>query len=120
MTHALLGLVLTAGVAGFAWVVWGGGAALAAMGAGVLATGLETGALALLTPELVPPYTKLLKRWALGLALRLLGVALVGLAVLRLREWFPPLPTAIGFLGVLIPLLFDEVRILLGRMRAQE
>ncbi|MDH3498108.1 MAG: hypothetical protein OER21_15230 [Gemmatimonadota bacterium] len=119
MTHALLGLALTAGLTGFAFAVWGSGHALAAMAAGVLATGLETGALALLTPALVPPYTKLVARWALGLGLRLLGVALVAVAVLRFREQFPPLATAIGFLGVLIPLLFDEVRILLGRMRAQ-
>ncbi len=119
MKHALLGAMLTAGLAAVAWSVWGGAAGLAALAAGALATALETGALALLTPGLVPPYEKLLKRWAMGLGLRVLGVALVGVGVVRFREQFPPLPTAIGFLGVLIPLLFHEVRILLGRMRAQ-
>jgi hypothetical protein len=42
--------------------------------------------------------------------LRLGGVVLMGAAVVWDRTLFPPLPTAIGFLGVLIPLLFLEVR----------
>jgi hypothetical protein len=32
-------------------------------------------------------------------------------AILLDRERFPPLPSAVGFLGVLIPLLFLEVRL---------
>ena len=33
-------------------------------------------------------------------------------AVLWNRELFPPLPSAVGYLGVLIPLLFTEIRFL--------
>jgi hypothetical protein len=35
---------------------------------------------------------------------------LVLVAVLAERERFPPLPTAFGYLGVVVPLLFLEVR----------
>jgi hypothetical protein len=28
------------------------------------------------------------------------------------RELFPPLPSAIGYVGVLLPLLFSEMRLL--------
>jgi hypothetical protein len=43
--------------------------------------------------------------------LRGLGVALVAVAVTLDRSLFPPLPTAFAFLGVLVPLLFLEVRL---------
>jgi hypothetical protein len=38
-------------------------------------------------------------------------VVLVGVAVTLDPERFPPLPTAFAFLGVLVPLLFLEVRL---------
>jgi hypothetical protein len=41
----------------------------------------------------------------------LLGVALVAILVTLDPTHFPPLPTALGFLGVLVPLLFLEVRL---------
>jgi hypothetical protein len=46
----------------------------------------------------------------MGVALRLTGVVLVFVAIWIRREIFPPLPTALGYLGVVIPLLFSEVR----------
>ncbi len=50
-------------------------------------------------------------RWGMGMGLRLLGVMLFAAAVLANRELFPPLPTAFGYLGVLLPLLFMEARL---------
>lgn len=50
------------------------------------------------------------KGWLYGMGLRLAGVALVGVAAATMRATFPPIPTAFGFLGVLIPLLFLELR----------
>jgi hypothetical protein len=38
-------------------------------------------------------------------------VALVAVVVALDQAHFPPLPTAFGFLGVLLPLLFLEVRL---------
>ncbi len=48
--------------------------------------------------------------YAVGVVLRLLGVLLVALLVVLDRERFPPLPTALGYLGVIVPLLFMETR----------
>jgi hypothetical protein len=44
------------------------------------------------------------------MGLRVGGVVVFLVAVLVDRELFPPVPTALGFLGVLIPLLFAELR----------
>jgi hypothetical protein len=48
--------------------------------------------------------------FAHGMLLRLAGVGLLAVAVVIDPELFPPLPAAAGFLGVLLPLLFSEVR----------
>ncbi len=45
-----------------------------------------------------------------GLMLRLAGVVVFAALVLWDRTLFPPLATGLGFVGVLIPLLFLEVR----------
>jgi hypothetical protein len=43
------------------------------------------------------------------MALRLGGVVLFAAAVFGWRAVFLPLPTAVGFLGVIVPLLFLEL-----------
>jgi hypothetical protein len=58
------------------------------------------------------PFKELAKAWSVGMGLRLGGAVLWMLAVLLRGDVFPALPTAIGFLGVLIPLLFTEIRFL--------
>jgi hypothetical protein len=115
--QAAAGLVLTAGVGAVCWWLGGRSAALAGGAAGLAATAIEVTALRLLTPALVPPFGRLIRRWAYGLGLRLGGVGLVGLAVLRWPVRFPPLPTALGFVAVLIPLLFGEMRMVVTRLR---
>jgi hypothetical protein len=57
-------------------------------------------------------FEELLKAWGLGMGLRVLGIALFLGAVLVDRTVFPPLPTALAFLGVLIPLMFSDLRTL--------
>ena len=42
----------------------------------------------------------------------MLGVLAIALAAGLDPRHFPPLPTAAGFLGVLLPLLFFEVRLI--------
>jgi hypothetical protein len=66
---------------------------------------------ALVRPAFSGETVRLLKRWGLGMLLRGLGVVLVAVAVTLDQAHFPPLPTAFGFLGVLVPLLFLEVRL---------
>jgi len=117
VTHAVVGLVLTTASGLVVWRLGGSIAAQGAVAAGVLATVVETVAVSLLRPALVPPFERLLKRWAYGLGLRVGGVAAVGVAVLVWPERFPVLPTALGFVAVLIPLLFGEMRLVVTRLR---
>jgi len=114
----VLGLALTAAVGTASWWLGGTHAAVAGVTAGVLAVAIETVAVRVLGPALVPPFERLAKRWAFGLGLRLGGVGLVGVAVVRWPAQFPPLPTALGFVAVLIPLLFGEMYLVVTRLRA--
>ncbi|MGQ0701554.1 MAG: hypothetical protein ACT4PM_00300, partial [Gemmatimonadales bacterium] len=57
------------------------------------------------------PVTRFLTRWGVGIGLRLLGVIALALAVGLDPARFPPLPVALGFLGVLLPLLALEARL---------
>ena len=49
--------------------------------------------------------------WVLGFLFRLGGVLLLGLGAGLRPDRFAPLPAALGFLGVLLPLLATERRI---------
>lgn len=112
MTVLWLGLVLTAVVSGTLFLVWGDPALIPAVAFGLLATAIQLAASALVRPVLEAPVRDLLRRWAYGMALRLVGVILFAVAVALWRDVFLPLPTAFGFLGVLVPLLFTEIRLL--------
>ena len=115
MTAILLGGVLLAGIAsGIAYRLWGTQAAVAAGVFGGLATLIQLGALALLKPVRGSgvPVQRFLGRWGAGMGLRLLGVVAIALAAGLDPRHFPPLAVALGFLGVLLPLLFFEVRVI--------
>ncbi|MGH7629716.1 MAG: hypothetical protein ACREOF_10130, partial [Gemmatimonadales bacterium] len=56
-------------------------------------------------------FTEFLGAWAWGVGLRFGGVVLLAAATLAAPAHFPPLPSAFGFLGVLIPLLLLEIRL---------
>lgn len=112
MMEVGLGLGLTVGIGGVTWLGWDGTAALAAAGFGVLATLIHLVAVALIKPAIRGPTKTLMARWALGMGLRLAGVAVFLVLVTWKREAFPPLPAAIGYVGVLLPLLFSEMRLL--------
>jgi hypothetical protein len=108
---ALLGAALTLAVALVGGKLWGNQAAFAAAGFGLLATAIQLGALALLKPVRGAPLNKFLTRWGAGMGLRVLGIVAIALAAGLDKTHFPPLACALGFLGVLIPLLFYEVRL---------
>lgn len=105
-----MGAVLTALLAGVAYAIWGAQAAIAAGSFGALALLIQLAAIALVQPVRQAPPKQFIKRWGMGMGLRLLGVVAIGLAAALDQAHFPPVPTAIGFLGVLLPLLFFEVR----------
>jgi hypothetical protein len=112
MIEIALGLGLTLGIGGISWAVWGTTAATAAAGFGLLATAIHLVAVALLKPAVRGPTKTLMARWAMGMGLRLAGIAVFLVLVTLEREMVPPLPAAIGYVGVLLPLLFSEMRLL--------
>lgn len=106
------GLLLTALVAGILYAVWGRQALIAGASFGLVATAIQAASVLLVRPVMQAKSSEFLGRWALGMGLRMAGVALVGIAAYAAPGFFPPLPTALGFLAVLIPLLFMEVRLI--------
>ena len=106
-----LGLALTALVTGLLVLGWGREALLPGLIFGLIASAIQTISVALVRPVFHGETVRLLKRWGWGMLLRVVGVALVAVAVTLDGTLFPPLPTAFAFLGVLVPLLFLEVRL---------
>lgn len=69
-------------------------------------------AVALLRPAMAASQERFLSRWLGGMVVRAAFLAaLLVLAVLR-PERLPPLPTSLGYLGALLPLLFGETKFL--------
>ena len=109
MRPLLAGAGLTVLVAGVAAALWGPAGAVAASAFGALATGIQVAAHRLSTAS-TNPRSPFPTGWLWGTALRLGGVVAIAVAVVANRQLFPPLPTALGYLGVLIPLLVLELR----------
>ena len=110
MKIALLGLLLTTVVTGVVWRAWGDSALLPAATFGLLATVIQMVAVRALASRYHGTLTEFYRGFGTGLMLRLGGVLLLVIAILIDREHFAPLPTAFGYLGVVIPLLFLEAR----------
>jgi len=107
-----IGVALTLLVTVVLRLAAGPAAMLPAVLFGLLATGVQMVAVAVMRPVMGAPFSKMLQRWSIGMALRLGGVVLFAVAVAVNRTVFPPIPTAFGYLGVLLPLLFMEMRFL--------
>lgn len=104
------GMMLTAVVT--ALLTWGFGRVALVPGFlfGGVATAIQVAAARFLTEAAGLPFERLLRAWGLGMGLRMLGVMLFLGAVLADRTVFPPLPTALAYVGVLIPLMFSDLR----------
>ncbi|HET7040683.1 MAG TPA: hypothetical protein VFI13_01630 [Gemmatimonadales bacterium] len=103
---------LTIAVTLIAWRLWGNGAALAAAAFALLATTIQYYAARIASK--VPagaPFAEFAKGWAWGFALRLAGVVVFVTVCTLWPRQFPALAVALGYLGVLIPLLFLETRV---------
>ena len=107
-----LGLVLLIGLSLLAGRLWGSQAAIAAAVFGGLAIGIQVGAFALMRPARHGKVEKFLKAWGAGMGLRLAGVVAIAVVAGLDPAHFPPPAAALGFLGVLLPLLFYEVRLI--------
>ena len=106
-----LGLMLTAVAGTLAVIVWGASAVPAAVGFGLLATAIQVGATRLVLRASGERFGVFAQRWAMGMGLRVAGVALIPIAALAAGTMFPPQPAALGYLVVLLPLLFWETRL---------
>lgn len=106
----LSGLALSLVVAGLAGVLGGGREARSGLLFGLLATAIQLVAARWMTGLEQAPIQQYLKRWGGGMGLRLLGVGLVALVIWLEPPALPALPAALGYVGVLIPLLFLEAR----------
>jgi hypothetical protein len=108
--HLAAGLALTAVVT--ALLVWGFGDAAFLPGVvfGLVATAIQLAAGVFLRRAAGKPFEQMLKAWGMGMGLRVLGMFLFLGAVLADRTLFPPIPTALAFIGVLIPLMFSDIR----------
>ena len=111
-----IGLAITLAVTAVLWVVWGPAVLATAIGFGVLATVIHVAASALLQSALDDSFGRLMSRWAMGMGLRLVGVALFAVAVVAMRDRFQPAPSAIAYLGVLLPLMGLEMNLLRKRL----
>ncbi len=112
MRLVVTGLALSVLVTGTLWLLWGRQAVRGSAVFGLVATLIQLGATEILRRARGSDTAGFFRAVGRGMMLRLGGVVLMGVAVLWDRTLFAPLPTAIGFLGVLIPLLLLEVRFL--------
>ncbi len=96
------GLVVVAGLLGGWPAALGGGVALVA----------QLAAVAMLRPAMAAPQPQFMARWLGGMGVRALALGALLAVVATHRATLPPLPTSLGFLGVLLPLLVLETRFL--------
>ena len=96
-----------------AWLLAGEGGAKAALLFGAIATGIQLLAARLARRIGVPASLDHLKVYGIGALLRVGGVALIGLLAFEAGEKFSLPGAALGYLGVILPLLYLETR--LGR-----
>ena len=79
---------------------------------GAVALAAQVAAVALLRPAMRAPQPMFLARWLGGMGIRTLALGLLLAVSATHRQGLPLLETALGFLGVLLPLLFLEIRFL--------
>lgn len=101
-------LVGGAVLASVAALVGGRGAAIG----GAIAVATQIAAVALLRPALSAPQQVFLARWYAGMGVRALVLALLLVVSATHRAALPLVETMLGYVAVLLPLLFLETRFL--------
>lgn len=105
------GVGLTLVVTGMLVVGFGRPALVPGLVFGGVATVIQVVADHLVARRLADPVGEFGRGYVAGTGLRLVGIVLMTVAIVAAPALFPPLPTAFGFLGVLVPLLFMEMRL---------
>ena len=111
MIVAAAGAVLTGLVTASLVIAFGRPALVAGMVFGTLATLIQIAADRLIARRLTRSVGEFGRGYVAGMGLRLVGIVLMTVAIVAAPALFPPLATALGFLGVLVPLLFMEMRL---------
>jgi hypothetical protein len=104
------GALLVVGLVLVAVAAWVGGRG--AVIGGSVALAAQLAAVALLKPALDAPQPIFLARWFGGMGIRALSLGGLLAVAATHRAALPLLATTLGFLGVLLPLLFLEIRFL--------
>ncbi len=112
MKDAGVGILITMAVSGLVWAIWDVSWALPTAVFGLLATAIHVAAVALLKSGLKQSFGMLMWRWSMGMGLRLMGVGVFAVAVTIQGDRFPAIPSAIGYVGVLLPLMVSEMRLI--------
>ena len=79
---------------------------------GAVALAAQVSAVALLRPAMKASSPVFMSRWFAGMAIRAVALAITIAVSATHRDALPLLATSLGFLGVLLPLLFLETRFL--------
>ncbi len=109
---ALVGSAAELAVAALALAQAGVMGLVAALVGGGIATSAQVTAVALLRPGMKAETPEFVRRWASGMAIRAVSALFVVGLVLVTKAVLPPLWVVLGFLGVLLTLLYAETRFL--------
>jgi len=109
---ALVGGAAELVIAAVAAVEAGGAGLAAALVGGGIASSAQLTAVALLRPGMRAGTPEFVRRWATGIAIRGGSAAVMVVVVFATRSLLPPLWVALGFLTVLLTLLYAETRFL--------
>jgi len=93
-----------------ALLIWGPVAARAAAIMGGVATAMQLLAAWRMARTGKPAELDNLRVYLLGVGLRFVGVGVLALLAMRWPDFFPPLPSAMGYLGTVLMLLYLETR----------
>lgn len=85
---------------------------LAVLVGGAMAVLAQVWAVLLLRPKMRAPSAQFMARWLGGMAIRFLGLVAVAGWTITHPASVPPVPALLGYIGVLLPLLFLETRFL--------
>ena len=110
MRVLLAGIALTALVSGIMVAAIGKSAWVPGLTMGGAATAIELLSARWMVGGLASTTRAAMEGFVAGMGFRLLGVVLFAGLVLWNRAVFAPIPAGLGYLGVLIPLLFLETR----------
>jgi hypothetical protein len=106
------GLALAAVLAAVAGASRGADALFASACGSVIALVAQVAAVGLLRPAMGARTPAFMGRWAAGMAVRGASFVTLALMLVLLRGSLPVLWIAVGYVGVLLPLLFVETRFL--------